>query len=118
GGCYFVHISRDETLAKLAEVVNRLGGGCMMHMIPIVDIERERAFMVRTFEREAAETLTNLTKEIQEVLGSGGKVSPAIYARFKDRFDEVAANAEEHMLTLRISQDSTEASATVALNAL
>jgi hypothetical protein len=118
GGVYFVHVSRDDELSRLAELVGGLGGGCMMHTIPLVDLPRERAFMARTFEREAAETLSNLAKEVKEITDNRGSVSPATYNRLKGRFDQLMANAEEHMLTLAISQDSTSASAEVALDAL
>jgi hypothetical protein len=118
GGVYFVHASRDDELTRLSELIGRLGGGCQMNQIPIMDLQRERAFIVRTFEREAAQTLNDLTKEISEISTTRGSVTEATYQRLKARFDEVMANAEEHMLTLQISQDSTEASAEVALNAL
>ena len=118
GGVYFVHVSRDDELNRLSDLVNRFGGDCMMHMIPMVDREADRAFVVRKFEREAAETLTNLTKEINEIVGSGNPVAPSTFARLKSKFDEVVGNAEEHVLTLQISQESTTASAEVAQNAL
>jgi hypothetical protein len=118
GGVYFVHSSRDEELGRLSELVNRLGGDCMMHQIPIPDRDRDRAFIVRTFEREAAQSLQDLTKEINEILGNTDAVTPSTYRRLKSRFDEVASNAEEHTLTLQISQDSTSASAEIALDAL
>lgn len=118
GGVYFVHVSRDDELSRLAELVNRLGGDCLMHTFPLPDLHRERAFIVRTFEREAAQTLSDLTKEINEITGSRESVTPATFNRLNARFKEVARNAEEHMLTLHISQDSTAAAAEVAQNAL
>jgi len=118
GGVYFVHASHDEELGRLSDLVNKLGGGCQMNQIPIVDLPRERAFVVRTFEREAAQTLNDLTKEINEISSGRTSVTPATYGRLKARFDEVMGNAEEHMLTLEISQDSTAAAGEVALNAL
>jgi len=118
GGVYFVHVSRDAELSRLSELVNRLGGDCMMHQFPLPDFERERAFIVRTFEREAAQSLQDLTKEINEILGNRDSVTPATFSRLKARFDEVAQNAEEHTVTLQISQDSTSASAEIALEAL
>lgn len=118
GGVYFVHASRDDELSRLSELVDRLGGGCQMHQIPMLDLQRERAFIVRTFEREAAQTLNDVTKEIEEIAAGRTTVTPSTYARLKAKFDEVMANAEEHMLTLEISQDSTEAAAEIALKAL
>lgn len=116
GGVYFVHCSRDDELGRLAELVNRLGGRCEMILIPIPDSQRQRAFVVRTYEREAAQSLNDLTRDIAEA--ASGNVTPAAYARLKARFDEVITGAEEHTLTLQISQDSTTASAEVAQKAL
>lgn len=118
GGVYFVHASKDVELTKLSDLVSRLGGGCHMDTIPMADLEQQRRLIVRTFEREATETLRDLTKEIEAIASSREKVTDSTYARLKGRYDEVLANAEEHILTLQISQDSTTASAEIALEAL
>jgi hypothetical protein len=117
GGVYFVHASRDAELNALADVVSRFGGECHMNMIPMVDLKRDREFMARMFEREASQSLNEVAREAQELLSSGRKITPAACARIKAKYDEVLANAEEHMLTLQVSQDVTTASAEVALSA-
>jgi hypothetical protein len=118
GGVYFVHASRDDELSRLSSVVDRFGGGCHMNMIPMVDLQKDREFMARMFEREASQALNEVAREAQELLSSGKNITPAACARIKAKYDEVVANAEEHMLTLQVSQDITTASAEVALNAL
>lgn len=118
GGVYFVHASRDVELNALADVVHRFGGGCHMNMIPMVDLKKDREFMARMFEREASQALNEVAKEAKELLTSGRSITPAACARIKAKYDEVLANAEEHMLTLQVSQDITTASAEVALTAL
>lgn len=117
GGVYFVHSSRDDELAALASVVARFGGGCHMNTIPIVDLQREREFITRVFEREASEQLNQLTRDAEELL-SGKSVTPAACQRLKARYDELLTNAEEHMFTLQVSQDVTTASAEIALKKL
>lgn len=118
GGVYFVHASRDDELNRLAELVGKFGGGCHMNMIPIVDLERERKFIAQVFEREASQALNDLTREARELMAASGSVTTAAVAKLKARYDEVLGNAEEHMLTLQVSQDVTAASAEVALKAL
>lgn len=118
GGVYFVHASRDDELGRLAELVRRFGGGCHMNMIPIVDLKREREFIAQVFEREASQSLNDLTREARELISSRKSITPAAYQKMKARYDEVLGNAEEHMVTLQVSQDVTAASAEVALNAL
>ena len=118
GGVYFVHSSRDEELAKLQSLVSRLGGGCHMNMIPIVDLERERAFITHIFEREASEALQEITADAKQILTSRKSVSPQAYAKIRERYDAVVADALEHMTNLQITQDLTAASAEVAERAL
>lgn len=118
GGVYFVLSTRDEELGRLAELVNRLGSGCMMHTIPVVDLKGERAFMSRVFEREAAEKLSNLAKQARELIANRKSVTPESYSKMKAEYDLVLENAMEHMGVLELSQDMTAASAEVAQRAL
>lgn len=118
GGVYFVPVSRDAELGRLAELVARMGGGCHMNMIPMVDLLREREFITSVFEREAAQALREITEEVNDLVTSRKNITASAYARMKGRYDEVLTNAQEHMETLQIGQDLTAASAEVALNAL
>lgn len=118
GGVYFIHASRDEELSRLTELVERFGGGCQLHTIPIVDIERERQFIAQAFEREASQSLQDIAKEARELVKTRKRITASMYARIKERYDDVLAKASEHMMTLQVSQDVTGAAAEVALNSL
>lgn len=118
GGVYFVHISRAEELQKLAEFVGRLGGGCYMATVPIVDLKREREFIAAAFEREASQSLQEITKEARSLIETRKSITPAMYQKMKERFDLVLGNAHEHMANLEVSQDLTAAAAETALQAL
>lgn len=118
GGVYFVHASRDDELGRLAAVVGKFGGGCHMNMIPIVDLQQQREFIVRVFEREASQALREITTEAEGLLSGRKSVTSAALSKIQARYNDVMANAEEHMLNLQINQDSTAASAEVAFNAL
>jgi len=118
GGVYFVGVSRDEELGRLAEFVKRMGGGCSMNMIPMVNLEREREFITEIFEREAAQQLREITTEVEDLIANSKSITPAAYARMKARYDEVMGNATEHMDNLQITQDIVAASAEVAVDSL
>jgi hypothetical protein len=118
GGVYFVHASKDDELARLAEVVNKFGGGCKMNAIPIVNIEREREFIASAFEQQASSALGDIAKKAKELKDSGRKITPAVYDKFKAEYDDLLARAQEHMVTLEVSQDLTAAAAEVALKSL
>lgn len=117
-GVYYVNTRYDDELHRLAEMVGLLGGGCHMNMIPIVNIKREREFLTTMFEREAADQLQNLTRDIEELLSDRKKITPAMYAKMRARFDETMTNAEEHIVTLDVSQNITSANSEVAMRAL
>lgn len=118
GGVYFVPVSRDDELHRLAELVGRLGGGCHMNTIPLVDLQNQREFIAHVFEREASESLREITREANEVLANRKTVTPAMYRKIKERYDKVLENAVEHVETLQLTQDVTAASAEVALQAI
>lgn len=118
GGVYFVHIKHSDELKQLQTLVDGLGGGCMMHSIPLVDIERERKMVALAFEREASQSLQDIAHECAELKANRKSISPTAYARIKERYDEVVEKANEHMVTLQVSHDITGASAEVALKAL
>lgn len=117
-GVYYVGTSRDEELGRLTQLVGQLGGGCHMNLIPIVNLETQREFITAMFEREARDALQGIQTEIDELLQDRKTITASAYARMKGRYDEVLANAEEHMLTLQVTQDITAAEATVAHDAL
>lgn len=118
GGVYFIHANRDEELARLRELVNWLGGGCFMEQIPVGDLEGQRKFITRSFEREAGQALSDLIRDMDALMVGKQVVTPAAYAKMKVRYDELVENATEHMMKLRTSQDITSASASVALDRL
>lgn len=118
GGVYFVLSTRDEELGRLNAMIDGLGGGCYMQTIPVPDLGHTRSFMARMFEREAAEKLQNVARDAKELVASRKNVTPEAYSRMKAEYDQVLANAVEHMEVLGLAQDLTAASAEVALEAL
>lgn len=118
GGVYFVHKSRADELDRLAEFVRRLGNGCSMGFFPIVDLAAQRELVTAAFEREAAQSLQEITREARSLLDTRKSITPAMYEKMRSRFDTVLRNAHEHMSTLEVSQDVTAASAEAALKML
>ena len=106
----------DAELSALCELVNRFGGGCQMKTLPIVDLDEEREFIAAVFEREAAQALQEITRDVRSAMGSS--ITGAAYAKLKERYDEILEKAQEHMVNLQVTQDITAASAEVALDAL
>lgn len=108
GGVYFVLHQYDEELARLSDLVSKLGGDCQMSMIPIVNVERERKFLTQILQREATDALNNLAREIEEATANPD-VRPATVARLQQRFADQKASTAEHMDTLQVTKSVTTA---------
>lgn len=117
-GVYFVHVSRVDELERLATLVDRLGNGCMMHLMPMVDLDTQRDMVVEAFQAEAAAQLTNVVREISHLRETRKKITPDAYAKVKAQYDSVMTKASEYTRTLKISEDRTEGAAEIALDAL
>jgi hypothetical protein len=118
GGVYFVHKNRTDELLRLRDLLNRVGGGCRMDQIPIIDLDNERQIIVEAFQREAEESLSNLVKDIAFVRSTRKKVTPDAYAKLKRAYDRVMDQAMEYQRTLGLSQTRTSAAAELALDSL
>lgn len=118
GGVYFVHANRTDELLRLQRVVQRFGGTCRMHLIPLVNLENERQMVVEAFQREATQALDAIVVEITMLRANRKKITPAAYAKMRARYDTVMNQASEYLRTLGITQETTAAAAEVALDAL
>lgn len=118
GGVYFVHKNRTEELLRLRELVNRCGGGNRMDQIPLVDTANERDIVIEAFQREAEESLNEIVGEIAKVRSQRHSISPAAYAKLRERYDSVVNQALEYQRTLRLTQSRTSTAAELALDSL
>lgn len=117
-GVYFVHVSRKAELDRLATLVDRLGHGCFMHLVPLVDLEQQRDRVIEAFQVEAEHNLAEIVAKIQHVRASRKSITPDAYAKLKREYDQVINRAMEYTRTLNVSQDRTAGAAEVALDAL
>jgi hypothetical protein len=118
GGTYFVHSSRNNELQALKRVVELMGGGCRMHLIPLVNLDSERQMVIDAFQRDASSALMDIVVEINRVKATRATFTPAMYAKIRDKYDTVMKQAQEHLRTLGASQDLTASAAELALDAL
>jgi hypothetical protein len=118
GGTYFVHSSRDDELQALKRVVASMGGGCRMHLIPLINLESEREMIIDAFQRDASAALMDIVVEIGRVKATRATFTPAMYAKIRAKYDTVMKQAQEHLRTLGASQDLTASAAELALDAL
>jgi hypothetical protein len=118
-GVYFVHSSRVDELERLATLVDdRIGNGCVMHLVPLVDLAEQREKIVEAFQVEAEAALVELVKSIQRHRQTRNKITPAAYAKLKAEYNTVVSRAQEYTRTLGVSQERTANAAEIALDAL
>lgn len=117
-GVYFVHVTRRDELERLRTLVDRLGNGCTMQLIPLVDLKSQREMVVEAFQTEAEGALTEVVKEIAHIRSTRKSVTPDAYAKVKQKYDSVITRAKEYTRTLNVSQDRTAGAAEVALEEL
>ena len=118
GGVYFVHANREKELAAVKALVDRLGGGCYMQTIPLVDLANERQMVVDAFQREAAQRLEEIVRDVAELRSTRKKITAEAYTKIRQRYDTVMEQANEYLRTLNVSQDTTASAAELALDSL
>ncbi|WP_219826068.1 HAMP domain-containing protein [Nonomuraea typhae] len=109
GGVYFVHRAHAASLARLRELVSRMGDGSLLVRVPIPDQDEMREMVVSAFTTRAKDELDKLARDIALVQSSGTAADTDIqtlYARFRD----LQAGTAEHAELLSTSLDDTEAS--------
>ena len=122
-GVYFVHATRADELARLGELVSRLGNGCSMSTLPLVDLREQRGMVVAAFQEETVKELEVVIRDIaqlrQERLDLKRKaVTGHAYARIKMDYDAIIRKAKEYTTMMNVSQDRTGAAADIALASL
>lgn len=117
-GFYFVHANRGDELDKLRTLVERLGGGSTMFLLPLVDLDQQRDMVVQAFQAEAEEALNDVVKQVAHVRGTRKSVTPAAYAKIKREYETAINRSKEYGRTLKVSATTTAAAEELALEAL
>lgn len=117
-GFYFVHNNRGDELSKLRTLVERLGGGSTMFVLPLVDLDSQRDMVVQAYLAEAEEALNDIVKQVMHVRGTRKSVTPAAYAKIKREYEQVINRSKEYGRTLKVSATTTAAAEELALEAL
>jgi hypothetical protein len=129
GGIYFVPASTADVVPALAEVIRRIdSSGCSLDYIDMEVNERNVAVVTQAMQTAIVEECEALSRAIdvrQAAAQSKGKLSPAHYAEFKGRLDEILATAVVYTAELGLplgvagdALDAVEAKRAEALNPL
>ena len=117
GAVYFVHNTRQDTLDALQLLVQRIGQGCSMDQMPLIDTDTSRNMLTEAFQNEVEDDVRLLLGKIAEINAKvqGGKIKPSAYAELNAAYQEVASRSEEYTRVLGLSQNRAASALELAL---
>lgn len=120
GAVYFVHKTRQRTLDALEELVTRIGQGCTMEQVPLLDDAKRRRMLTEAFQAEVEDDVRQLLGKVAEAnaKAKGGKVSPKLYAELNAKYQEVQSRSEEYTRVLGLAMGRAASSLELALDSV
>lgn len=117
-GVYFVHRTRTEELARLAELVNRMQQGCKFEHFPIPELARLRESVIDAYQEEAVKELEEVVALCAKIRSTRKTITPEALAKATEKYQTTMRKATEYGRVMRCSQDRTAGAAEIALEAL
>lgn len=120
GAVYFVHKSRQRTLDALEDLVGRIGQGCTMDQVPLIDDVKRRNMLTEAFQAEVEDDVRVLLGKVAEAnaKAKSGKVSPKLYAELNAKYQEVQSRSEEYTRVLGLAMGRAASSLELALDSV
>lgn len=121
GAIYFVHVSRWDTIVRLVELVNdRIGYGCRLHMMPLIDTGYQREMLSEAFQDEVEKQSEKLLGKIATLNEkyAGKKVPANRYARIQSEWQDLTDRSEEYSRIFQTRQDRSATALEMALDAV
>jgi hypothetical protein len=121
GGVYFVHKSRRDTVLKLTSLINeRIGSGCRLHLMPLVDSGYQREMLTEAFQDEVEENVGKLLGKVAKLNEQyrGKNVPPAKYAEIQEAYSDTLSRSEEYTRVLGLAQDRAAVALELALDSI
>lgn len=112
---HFIPVTHADELHRFAQAVNRLSG-CSVSLIPIVDLEDQRDYILGAFQEDNERVLTNLLQDVQQLRAV--KVTPKAYVALRERYDAIMGRTTRYAETLGESIDRTTGASGVVKSAL
>lgn len=121
GGVYFVHKSRRKTLLRLAELINnKVGSGCRIHMMPLVDAGYQREMLTEAFQDQVEKQCDKLLTTVATINDQyqGKKIPPTKYAELQEAYNETLTSTEEYTRVLGLAQGRAGTALELAMDAI
>lgn len=109
GGVYFVPSRSKERLTALDEFINESLPGPTMHMMPILDTDRQRSMIREAFETEVTNATESLMIELTAVLkGEAGTLTQKRAQGYVEQYQRMHLQMEEYKGILDTTLSMTE----------
>lgn len=121
GAVYFVHRSRWDTVNRLTELVNnKIGNGCRIHVMPLIDTDYQRDMLSEAYQDEVEQEVDKLLGKVAKVNESakGKKVRPKDYAELQDAWQDLSSRSTEYTSIFNTRQERAATALEMALDAL
>lgn len=121
GAVYFVHRSRWDTVNKLVLLVNdRIGNGCRIHMMPLIDTDYQRDMLSEAYQDEVEGEVNKLLAKVAQINEDhkGKKVPPKKYSELQELYQDLSSRAQEYTDIFDQKQDRAATALELALDAL
>jgi hypothetical protein len=120
GAVYFVHNSRQPTIDSLQALVERIGQGCYLHQVPLLDTHEQRQMLTDAFQDEVQDDIRVLLADVAELnvrsKKAAGKISPKKYAECNTRLQNIMSRADEYTRVLGLAQGRSAAAIEMGLD--
>lgn len=121
GGVYFVHKSRRDTVLKLLELVNeRIGAGCRIHLMPLLDTPYQREMLTEAFQDEVQESCDKLLVKVAQINDRyrGKNVPPRAFAELQEAYQDTLSRSDEYTKVLGLAQDRAAIALEAAMDSI
>lgn len=120
GGLYFVHKSRWTQLQALQALMAKLGAGCELEEMPLIDTVDKRTMLTEALEEKVVDDCNKLLVQIASVNEAckGGKVPGRKYAEVNASYTEIAAALEDYADLIGIAQGKATRALELALDSV
>jgi hypothetical protein len=86
--------------------------------MPLVDLPKQRTWVVEKFQTESVEKLKKLAGECTRVMSTRNSITPEAYGKLHTQYKEVMAQAERYQKLTKGNLDFTAGAAEFALEAV
>lgn len=120
GSVYFVHRSRWDVINRLVELVNqKIGHGCRIHTVPLIDTEYQRDMLSEAYQDEVEGAVDKLLGKIARINEKHASNVPVKqYSKLSEEWQELTDRSREYTDIFASKQDRAATALEMAMDAL